>query len=193
MRRPVRWDFIGAHAAQLISNLDLRPVQPNDHEPTHQRITMTRLVQRTLNLGSLVLVCLALTATATPASAGDVTWTNGAGGFSWTEGLANYWSPFGAWGNALVNSTFFNSTGAGTITLGSPITARALDFSANGYTINGSGANILTLASGTGSSLADGQIIVNPSFAAAINAAIAGTVGLTKTGTGTLELGANET
>ena len=86
-----------------------------------------------------------------------------------------------AWNNAALSDAVFGGT-AGTVTLGVPITAHNLTFSANNYILTGS---TLTLGG------------VNPTIAVnttttTINSILAGTAGLIKSGTGTLALsGAN--
>ena len=147
----------------------------------------SRLHLRTATLAGPLAILAAL-AIPLPVRAVDQTWTNGLGNFAWTN-LSGNWSPF-VWNNGSVDSAFFNTTGAGTITLGSAITTRGLSFTANGYTINGGGNN-LTLLAGSGS-LTNGQINTNAGISATINAVITGNVGLNKTGDGTLILnGAN--
>ncbi|PHY00274.1 MAG: hypothetical protein CK530_11290 [Planctomycetaceae bacterium] len=67
---------------------------------------------------------------------------------------------------------------AGTVTIGSAITAGGLTFSTTGY----------TLASGIGGSLATASISVNPGLSATVTATLTGTGDLGKAGTGTLIL-----
>jgi autotransporter-associated beta strand protein len=74
---------------------------------------------------------------------------------------------------------FFNPSGTSTVTVAENVSARSLTFNGTGYTIdNGSGA-ALTLAGGT----------ITANCAATINAPLAGTNGLTKTGPAKLTLG----
>ena len=76
-----------------------------------------------------------------------------------------------------MSANFGGGTGAtlGTVTLGVPITAYGLNFATANYVING-GGNALTLV-GTGG-------VISSNVAATINAQIAGSVGLSKTGSG---------
>ena len=67
---------------------------------------------------------------------------------------------------------------AGTVTIGSAITAGGLTFSTTGY----------TLASGSGGSLATASISVDPGLSATVSATLTGTAGLGKAGAGTLIL-----
>src|SRR3954469_3117135 len=87
-------------------------------------------------------------------------------------------------GNERANFVDGTGTAAGTVTLGAPITAYGLNFGTANYVIAG-GGNTLTFTGPGG--------IINNSVAATINAQIAGTVGLTKTGSGTLTLNAANT
>src|SRR5262245_43677363 len=88
---------------------------------------------------------------------------------------------YSAWNNAALSDAVFSGT-AGTVTLGVPITAHNLTFSANNYILSGS---TLTLGG------ANPTIAVNTTTTT-INSIRAGTAGLIKSGTGTLALsGAN--
>lgn len=85
------------------------------------------------------------------------------------------------WNNDAADIAVFGTgTGeAGTVTLGSAITAGGLTFNATGsgsYTISG---NVLTLA---------GAPVINANVAAAISSSLAGVAGMTKTGDGVLTL-----
>ena len=71
---------------------------------------------------------------------------------NWNTTLTNWdvgVSPHVAWVNANNDAAVFNGT-AGTVTITAPVTAGALSFGTTGYTIAGSGANILTLGGTTG-------------------------------------------
>ncbi|WP_164156216.1 autotransporter-associated beta strand repeat-containing protein [Sandarakinorhabdus rubra] len=81
-------------------------------------------------------------------------------------------------------NAFFTNTG-GTITLADSTSYRELNFQANGYVINPAAAQTL---SATG-----GMISVTAGNTATINAALAGTGGLSKTGPGILVLGGANT
>lgn len=80
-----------------------------------------------------------------------------------------------AW--AAGKTAIFGGT-AGTVTIGSAITAGGLTFSTTGY----------TLASGPGGSLATASISVDPGLSATVSATLTGTAGLGKAGAGTLIL-----
>jgi autotransporter-associated beta strand protein len=100
-------------------------------------------------------------------------WDNGAGNFVWSTGAAN-WSG-SPWDNVILKSAVFGATGAGSITLGEPITAKNLTFDAAGYSI-------------TGSTLTLDAPLVTTNEAASIGSSIDGIGGLTKEGTATLTL-----
>jgi autotransporter-associated beta strand protein len=74
---------------------------------------------------------------------------------------------------------FFNPNGTSTITVSENAAARSLTFSGTGYTINSSGAATLTLSDGA----------ITAISAATLNATLAGTNGLTKSGPAKLTLG----
>ena len=77
------------------------------------------------------------------------------------------------------DNAIFNATGAGTVSLGAPITAQNLTFNAGGYVINGVG-NALTLAGTTPTITANASV--------PLAAYIEGTNGLTVQGTSALSL-----
>jgi len=123
--------------------------------------------------------------------ASDNTWTNAAADLTWNTTSADWTAPT-VWTNGNVDSAIFGATGAGTLTVAAPITLRGMSFTANGFTLNGTAANPLTLTSGGGGSLGVGEVRVASGITATVNAIFAGTVGLSKTGAGTLTLsGAN--
>ena len=99
---------------------------------------------------------------------------------AWNSSGSN-WSPSNtsvagaAW--TAGKTAIFGGT-AGTVTIGSAITAGGLTFSTTGY----------TLASGTGGSLATASIAVDPGLSATVSAKLTGTADLGKAGTGTLIL-----
>lgn len=107
----------------------------------------------------------------------------GAGTWNTTSSL---WSPSGdgvsgpysAWSNGTLDKAIFGGT-AGTVTLGTPITANGLTFETSGYVLN---SGTLTLGGTTPT------ITTNTSATATINSILAGTAGLTKAGAGTLSL-----
>ena len=121
--------------------------------------------------------------------------TNGAnasiGGSGTWDTTLNNWDPDAAdnsnsnnaiWSNASKDIAFFGG-GAGTVTLGTPITAGGLVFDSDGYVIMG---DTLTLAAVAG--LSSPIVNVAAFKRATIDSLIAGTAGLTKTGNGTLAL-----
>ena len=96
--------------------------------------------------------------------------------FNWSTvaaGPVNY-----IWTNSGNERANFGNT-AGTVTLGTNITAFGINFTAANYVIAG-GGNTLTLSGAGG--------VINSNVAATISAPIAGAVGLTKTGSGALSL-----
>ncbi len=108
-----------------------------------------------------------------------ITNSPGSGGAgTWNTTSTNWWvsgSADAVWANN--NIANFAGT-AGTVTLGSAVTANGLTFATSGYTISGS--STLTLAGPPTISL--------PGGATAISCVIAGSSGLTTTGSGTLTL-----
>jgi len=103
------------------------------------------------------------------------------GGTAAWDSSGSKWSPSStsvagaAW--TAGKTAIFGGT-AGTVTLGSAITAGGLTFSTTGY----------TLVSGTGGSLATASISVDPGLSATVSAKLTGTADLGKAGTGTLIL-----
>jgi autotransporter-associated beta strand protein len=106
------------------------------------------------------------------------TWNNASTDGYWNTSSANWTSP-ATWqsGNAA-----FGSTGAGTVTISTGVSANSLTFNAAGYTITGGN---LTLT---------GSADITTNADTAINSNIVGSAGLVKDGNGTLTLnGANNT
>jgi fibronectin-binding autotransporter adhesin len=125
---------------------------------------------------------------ATPAKAQtDYFWNAPNGGTGTWDTSTQNWASSAAgpvdytWLNNVERANFGNT--AGTVTLGTGITSYGINFSTSGYVITG---NTLTLAG------ADGMVNTG-AFDATISSIIAGTVGLTKTGSGTLTLGTANT
>ena len=119
------------------------------------------------------------TSPATPVD-GPGTWDTT--GTNWSNGVTDV-----AWNNALnTTAVFGNGNGAaGTVSLGTGITAGGLTFNAPGsgsYTISG---GTLTLAGATP--------LLTANVDAAISSVIAGSNGFTKTGAGTLTLSGSNT
>jgi fibronectin-binding autotransporter adhesin len=136
--------------------------------------------------------------------------SSGAADMYWVGSLPGNWSttvldknwflndvaPAITWNNASVDSAYFFDSSLynnPTISVTTPITLRGMSINSN-YTINGGAASPLTFAAGSGGSLQAGQIhLNNAGFNISINATIAGSVGITKTGIGTLLLGGQNT
>ena len=137
-------------------------------------------------------------AAAAPAAAQDLFWDGGTvnggnpaanangGTGTWDTTITN-WDTAAtggadtAWVNGN-NNAFFGGTG-GTVTLGVPIAAQNLNFTATGYTLTG---GTFTVGGVTPT------ITSNAGVSTTISSILAGTAGLTKAGTGTLTLsGAN--
>jgi autotransporter-associated beta strand protein len=145
---------------------------------------------RTLRLDRTALAVAALAVLAAgPARAADNVWTGAANNLTWSTSAANWSLSPNTWANQFTDSAFFNGAKTGTIAVGTPISLRGMSFNANGYVISGSGSNVLTLTAGFGGSLQDGEIQVANGVTATVNDFLAGSVGLAKTGAGTLLLG----
>jgi fibronectin-binding autotransporter adhesin len=131
----------------------------------------------------IALLIAALVSTAAYAQT-DYFWNAPNGNTGSWDTINGTWSTVAAgpvdytWTNSGSERANFGNT-AGTVTLAGPITAYGVNFSTANYVIAG-GGNTLTL-SGTGG-------VINNSVAATISAQIGGSVGLTKTGNGTLTL-----
>jgi len=104
------------------------------------------------------------------------------GSGTWNASSSSWWDGATAlaWPGAANDATFAGV--AGTVSLGEPVSANRVVFSTNGYQIDngGNSANTLTLA---------GPGIDTGANTASISAVLAGSAGLTKSGTGTLVLG----
>jgi fibronectin-binding autotransporter adhesin len=126
----------------------------------------------------VAMLPVALIAWYSPSSMAADRYWSGTG--TWSTGTSNWGTvsggPYttGTWSNSPADAAFFEGT-AGTVTLGSAITAAGLTFSVPGYTVSG---GTLTLS---GSS-------VNAAADATIASRISTSVGLRKTGAGTLTL-----
>ncbi len=118
---------------------------------------------------------------------GDANGANGANGGAgtWNVSTLNWYPGAGivdqAWVNANNDTAIFAGTG-GAVSLGAPVTAGNLTFNSSGYVLDN--ANALTLA-GTG----NGRVTVASGVSTTVNSTVAGTVGLTAVGPGTLILG----
>jgi fibronectin-binding autotransporter adhesin len=144
----------------------------------------------------VLFACLTMYA---PAHAANRYWdvngmTAGQGGTGIWNATNPFWGPaadgttgpFVGWNNAALDDAYFGGT-AGTVTLGTPVTAHSLNFQASGYTLTG---GTLTLAG------ASPGISYAGSGQAIINAVLAGSNGVTFSGgstNGALNLGATNT
>lgn len=130
-----------------------------------------------------IKTCAAMAALTIPGSAAVLTWNSATPGGTWdttSSSWLNGASP-SAWSNSNPDSAIFAATGAGTVTLGEPITAGGLTVNAAGYTIAGSN---LTLT-GTTPTITTANDL-------AISSILDGTAPLVKAGAATLDLsGAN--
>ena len=95
---------------------------------------------------------------ARPAHAVVLTWNNGGGNFTWsnTSGALD-WSGT-AWSNG--SDALFAGSGAGTVSLGTPISANSVKFTASGYSLGG--GNALTVAGGGITDNAAGTTSISP-------------------------------
>ena len=134
----------------------------------------------------LLTAALALSLASVGATAGSLEWsadgvTPGSGGTgTWKTSTALWFNgtTFQDWNNAALDDAVFGGT-AGTVTLGTAITAHDLIFDVTGYSVT---KRTLTLGGATPT------IIVVTGGSATINSKIAGNSGLTETGGGTLIL-----
>jgi len=117
------------------------------------------------------------------AQAAPQVWDDGGATANWNTTDLN-WDAGSIWTNG--NDAQFTGTGVGavTITESGGVSANSLEFTANGYSVDG--AEDLTLTGTAGVSVGSG-------FAATISANIAGSAGLTKSGAGDLTINGNST
>ena len=87
-----------------------------------------------------------ITGTGTITVAGPNTWNNASTDFLWNTTSANWTSPT-VWADG--DDAIFGATGAGTVTLGTAITAHSLTNTAGDYTFNAPGGSTLTLSGTT--------------------------------------------
>ncbi|MBL8823189.1 MAG: autotransporter-associated beta strand repeat-containing protein [Planctomycetia bacterium] len=115
----------------------------------------------------------------------DTTWT-GAANSNW-DLVSSNWS--GLWQNG--QTAIFAGANQNPITV-SPVSAFGISFTSGAYTLN---SGTITLVSGgsSASGLVAGEIRVATGLTANINSVLAGSVGMTKTGLGSLVLSGNNT
>ncbi|MFD0892335.1 autotransporter-associated beta strand repeat-containing protein [Luteolibacter ambystomatis] len=133
----------------------------------------------------LFVFLTAIALSATPVVRGaSLTWNSASAGGPWDTTTTNWLDGAApaAWNNATPDSAVFDSTGAGTVTLGAAITANSVSVNAAGYTITG---NTLTFG---GSSPA-----ITTGAAVTISSGVAGTAGYTKNGSGTVTFSGTKT
>src|SRR4051794_19199101 len=118
-----------------------------------------------------------------PARGADKTWDNGSTNSIWDTSSANWSSA--AWDNGAGDGAIFGVTGAGAISVNGPIKVDSVNFTAPGYTLNGTGA--ITFVDGT-STWTSGVINTDTGISAAINVPLHSAVGFQKIGAGTLLL-----
>jgi len=151
-------------------------------------------MRQLLRRAAIVVLAVALThavrPVSSPAVAATLTWWSGgsggaAGGAGTWDTTGLQWtadgSAWSAWSNAATDTAVLGGASAGTVTLGTGITAGGITFATTGYTVSG---NTLTLAGGTAT-------IDAAATSATIGSAIAGSALLTKIGSGTLTLTGN--
>ena len=154
-----------------------QPTRPNQSIP---QLCKTYRLTNGLRYSSSLALALLFVIVA-PLRAADVTWTNAGGTSLWNLTDMN-WNT-GVWNNASGDGAIFGPTGAGTVNVSAPINVNSLNFTANGYSLNGTGP--LTSVNGT-STQGTGVINVGPGFDVNINTPINSSLGISKLGAGTL-------
>ncbi len=109
------------------------------------------------------------------------------GSGTWNNSLGNWTSATGSFNQSWIPGLSIFATPGGTVTLGEDVSARALQFTGDGYAINGSG-HAMTLLALLPS--VDALVRVDGGVTATIAAPLGGTVGLQKSDPGTLVLAA---
>ncbi len=130
----------------------------------------------TLGLAAVLALCPA-------AFAGDQTWDNGSGNFTWDATSLN-WSGT-TWSNAAGDGAIFGPTGVGAIAVPAGISVNSFDISADGYSFTGPGP--FTFVNGT-STQTTGVVNVAAGATAQFAVPINSAVGFQKIGPGTLVL-----
>jgi fibronectin-binding autotransporter adhesin len=142
---------------------------------------------RTILLAAVVLAAGgSITHHAGLARAAAYTWSGDAGDYWNTATYNTVWSTgssFVAWSNTASNTAVF-ATAPMTVPIDAPVTVRGMTFNVDGFEIFTSSGDAITLAGGIGLP----TISVAAGATAMIDAYLAGSSGLTKSGNGTLEL-----
>ncbi|HUN80867.1 MAG TPA: hypothetical protein VMV81_05080, partial [Phycisphaerae bacterium] len=140
---------------------------------------------RGFTVGSALVLAVICMPMQRAAYASDVTWTNGSANFQWDTSSLN-WNT-GAWNNANGDGAIFNATGAGSLSLMGPINVNSLNFTVDGYALNGVGPlNIVN-----GSSTQTTGVVNVTTGTAKVNVPINSSLGFQKIGNGILELSAS--
>jgi len=151
------------------------------------RVTARRLRSHaTVWCVAVVRVALVVTlslASSTKLRAADVTWNNGSGNLLWDLSSLN-WST-GAWNNANGDGAIFGATGVGTINVTQPINVNSLQFTTNGYSLNGAGS--INFVNGT-STQTTSVITVEDTISATLDVGLNSNIAFQKFGAGTLTL-----
>ncbi len=144
------------------------------------RLRVVALIVAVASYGQVGTVLQAATLTWDIGAGNGGTITGGTG--TWTEGLGNWNTGSGdtTWNSATPDAAIFGGT-AGTVTLGGAVTVGNMVFNSV-YTVAG-GGNTLTLSNST----------ITANATAAISAALGGSTGLSKGGTGYLTLSGTNT
>lgn len=134
------------------------------------------------HLGTLALALCA--GTTGSVRAADVTWDNGASDFIWDTSSLNWGGA--AWNNAAGDGAVFGPAGVGLLDVPLPVFVDSLSFTADGYSLSGSGSlNIMA-----GSSTQTTGVVNVSTGTTKIHIPVNSTLGFQKIGAGTLELNA---
>jgi autotransporter-associated beta strand protein len=139
--------------------------------------------KRSLALAAACAAALLASTASVQVRAADVSWDNGAANMQWDTSSLNWTGA--AWNNAAGDGAIFNATGAGAISVPGPINVNSMNFTVDGYSLNGPGP--FNFVNGT-STQTSGVVNVAASSFATINPTINSTVGFQKIGPGTLTL-----
>ncbi len=157
--------------------------------PTHsQRLFVTRFCKSRW-MAWLVVIAISSVAN-NPLLAQDKTWDNGSADLAWNTSSLNWGGT--AWNNTIGGGAIFNPTGVGTINVPGQINVDSMNFTANGYILNGTGPinfQAGTSTQTTGVVRVGDDDFIDPGITARINAPITSSIGFQKVGDGVLELG----